>query len=180
MTISNISLFDVYLNTLPYSFCVCVSVCVDCVFVIASICVCVCMCACIWEREREREQKWFLFCFLGKTCKDGSEWPSVIFLYLMFTWILCLIPSVCACVCVCVWIVDCVFVIASICVCVHVCMHMRERAREQKWFLFCFLGKTCKVAILTEVLLLGMDVVELMRKCVALCRLQQLPDTSSP
>ena len=33
--------------------------------------------------------------------------------------------------------------------------------------LFCFLGKTCKVAILTEVLLLGMDVVELMRKCVA-------------
>ena len=51
---------------------------------------------------------------------------------------------------------------------------------EQKWFLFCFLGKTCKVAILTEVLLLGMNVVELMRKCVALCRLQQLPDTSSP
>ena len=37
----------------------------------------------------------------------------------------------------------------------------------------------CKIAILTEVLLLGMDVVELMRKCVALCRLQQLPDTSS-
>ena len=25
-----------------------------------------------------------------------------------------------------------------------------------------------------------MDVVELMRKCVALCRLQQLPDTLSP
>ena len=100
--ISSISLFDVYLNTLPYSFCVCV------------------------------------------------------------------------CVCVCVWIVDCVFVIASICVCVHVCMHMREREREQKWFLFCFLGKTCKIAILTEVLLLGMAVVELMRKCVVLCRLQHL------
>ena len=28
MTISNISLFDVYLNTLPYSFCVRVCVCV--------------------------------------------------------------------------------------------------------------------------------------------------------
>ena len=42
-----------------------------------------------------------------------------------------------------------------------------------------FLGKTCKVAILTEVLLLDMNVVELMRKCVALCRLQQLPDTSA-
>ena len=73
--------------------------------------------------------------------------------------------------------------IASICVCLHVCMHMRERGRESEGtevILFCFLGKTCKVAILTEVLLLGMDVVELMRKCVALCRLQQLPDTSSP
>ena len=41
-----------------------------------------------------------------------------------------------------------------------------------------FLGKTCKVAILIEVLPLGMNVVELMRKCVALCRFQQLPDTS--
>ncbi len=37
--------------------------------------------------------------------------------------------------------------------------------------MFCFLGKTCKVAILIEVLPLGMNVVELMRKCVALCRL---------
>ena len=47
--------------------------------------------------------------------------------------------------------------------------------------LFLFLGgKTCKVAILIEVLLLGMNVVELIRKCVALCRLQQLPVTSSP
>ena len=106
MTISNIFLFDVYLNTLPYSFSVCV---------------------------------------------------------------------------------DCVFVIASICVCVHVCMHMREREREREReqgnrsaFCFAFWVKLVKVAILTEVLLLGMDVVELMRKCVALCRLQQLPDTSSP
>ena len=49
MTISNISLFDVYLNTFPYSFCVCV----DCVFVIASICVCACVHA--YEREIENE-----------------------------------------------------------------------------------------------------------------------------
>ena len=186
MTISNISLFDVYLNTLPYSFCVCVSVCVDCVFVIASICVCVHVC--MHMREREREQKWFLFCFLGKTCKDGSEWPSVIFLYLMFTWILCLIPSVCACVCVCVDCGLCVCDCKYMCVCA--CVHAYEREskgtlsselaiRTELNFVL-FLGKTCKVAILTEVLLLGMDVVELMRKCVALCRLQQLPDTSSP
>ena len=57
MTIGNISLFDVYLSTLPYSLCVCVCVlvCVDCVFVIASICVSVCVHAYEIKRDRERD-----------------------------------------------------------------------------------------------------------------------------
>ena len=64
MTISNISLFDVYLNTLPYSFCVCV----DCVFVIASICVCVHVCMHMRERERGNRSD-FCFAFWLKLVK---------------------------------------------------------------------------------------------------------------
>ena len=51
MSIGNISLFDVYFSTLPYSLCVCACVyrvCVcDCKYM------CVCVCACVWDRERE-------------------------------------------------------------------------------------------------------------------------------
>ena len=126
--------------------------------------------------------------YLHRIARDGSEWPSVIYISLFDVYLNTLPYSFCVCMCVCV----CVCVDCGLCVCdckymcVCACVHAferererkRERAREQKWFLFSFLGKTCKVAILTEVLLLGMDVVELMRKCVALCRLQQLPDTS--
>jgi len=62
MTISSISLFDVYLSTLPYSFCVCVCVCVTCVCV-CNFCICdckyICVCVhvCIRTRERDRERK---------------------------------------------------------------------------------------------------------------------------
>ena len=52
MSIGNISLFDVYFSTLPYSLCVCVLVCIECVFVIANICVSVCVH--VYEIERER------------------------------------------------------------------------------------------------------------------------------
>ena len=99
--------------------------------------------------------------YLHRKARDGSEWLSVIFLYLIFTWILCLIPSVC------VWSV-CLWLQVYVCVCMCACIweRKRERAREQKWFLFCFLGKTCKVAILTEVLLLGMDVLLLGMGCL--------------
>ena len=61
MTISNISLFDVYLNTLPYSFCVFV----DCV---CGLCVCdckyMCVCACVHAYEREREGTEVIFVLL--------------------------------------------------------------------------------------------------------------------